>query len=629
MLDRERRRTDRAVASENQPGAHDSVEHPVDEPHRVEVRSDRTTIVPRPLDELDSEVTLQRPPLSSNELGGFQLDDPDLLDSEADEPTLIGYSSRANQSASNAAISLPAAKSLLDSNHPIGVSRGTRSVPPPSPVGSGSTRPPPTSMSPGSTPPAALRPSTQRPLSRGDSQISQASHLGGDRSKSDKWYLRVQLNTECVADLWVRDLTPHNVLVWSEEMQTWVPLLTVRELRDAIRDAHDSKTRDEVRDENFVFLNTQAAEREQLALPPPKLPSSMTTAAAPRASHWSLPKPRTISNVPPPLLTSSVPIVAAPATQQLAPPQPRIQRPPSVFTVPPVVTPTEVVPELISEVEVLPEIPRPARIPTPESISPFARPRDVGMPQAQSSVRPPPPSATWRKRGLLAALPLVHVERLAWLAAGVAVASAVALLMRDGEMSSLGASIESPAAPKLPTDATPASPLAASQRSGASSNRDDVHRLEDLPVVVGGVRTEHAAASHATETLPLVAGARGRDRSAKTTHRGTVEPANVSLASSPTLTPASGSSAGAFDTAAARRILTSAAARAGRCASEGNASGSVIVTFAPNGFVQSAAMAGLKGQGTNVGCVLRAFQESRVAPFSGAPVTVRKAFSIP
>jgi hypothetical protein len=90
-------------------------------------------------------------------------------------------------------------------------------------------------------------------------------------------------------------------------------------------------------------------------------------------------------------------------------------------------------------------------------------------------------------------------------------------------------------------------------------------------------------------------------------------------------TPTTG---GSFDTGAARRILTSAASRAGRCASEGSANGSVLVTFAPTGFVQSATMSGLTGKGVNVGCVLRAFQEARVTPFSGAPVTVRKGFQI-
>lgn len=671
MLDRERRRSDRAVASENHPGADDSIEHDsarrdVESNHRVEMRSDRTTIVPKPLDELDSEVTSQRPPLSSREMGGFELDDPDVSDPDSDEPTLIGYNSKANQSTSNAAISFPLGKSILDAHHPIGVSRAPGSIqpppaavrPPPMPltgsVGSvrpppvaltGSVRPPPVALTgsagsvrpppvaqPGSArPPAAVHPpaSTQRPLSRGDSQISQAGQLGSEHSKSDKWYLRVQLNAECVADLWVRDLTPHNVLVWSEDMQTWVPLLTVRELRDAIRDAHDSKTRDEVRDENFVFLNTQTAQGEQQALPPARPSTSMATAAAPRTSQWSLPKQRTISNVPPPLLTSSVPVVASPNPQQIILPQPRGQHPPSVFTVPPVVTPTEVVPELISEVEVLPEIPRPARMPSPESISPFARSREPA-PLPRPSAMPPPPSAAWRRKGLLAALPLMHVERLAWLAAGVAVASAVALLLRDGETASLGSGgEESIASAKVASASAPVT-LSGSVNSGTVSgtSKDDVHRLEDLPVV-SAARAEHASVAAAPETLSLAATSSkggGKERAAKT-RKGAVEPAHVTLSSSPT--PAAGSNAGAFDTAAARRILTSAATRASRCASEGSASGSVLVTFAPSGFVQSANMAGIKGQGTNVGCVLRAFQEARVAPFSGAPVTVRKAFSIP
>ncbi|MGE5785985.1 MAG: hypothetical protein ACM3ZE_15410 [Myxococcales bacterium] len=755
MLDRERKRSDRVVVPQHGPGAeHRAVDPSDDAEDRGSVRSDRTTIVPKPLDELDGDVTVQRSPLTSGELGAFELDEPDvddpdlddpdlehpdlahldghsagqpedpdlddpelktrvrndpdlditreidarelaaqafaeaqdenysggsreLQDPDSDEPTLIGYQGR-----SAAGTAAPRPFKTLDSSLPIGVNRPRpeqtpvaappasmqpppasilpppastirgpssgqavpttssslrpQSVqpppastirPPPIQVGAapGSLRPPPLVAPPASSssmrPPSTTShpPPLHAPVTRHDSQISQTAHLEADGDRPEKWYLRVQLNTECVADLWVRDLTPHNVLVWSEDMQTWVPLLTVRKLREAIRDAHDTKTRDEVRDSSFVFLsNTQTSPSVP---PPPRVPASMTAAAAPRpSSRWALPKPRTISNVPPPLLTASTPILAS-GNQTLMLPQPRPSTPPSTVTVPPAFRAQEIT-EVISDVEVIPDIPRPARVPSLESVQPMAR--FAAVPARASSTRPPPPpSSPLRRAGLYAALPLMHVERVVWLVAGVAVASAVALLVRGGEPSAkeanaiTGESAKSHAAVGAPTD--PAKQAAAKTVS-TPSNKEDVHRLEDLPVVG---KTDGAAAPQAPDSnAGRVAVRSGR--------KGAVQPANVHLASSPTLTPASGQDrGGSFDTAAARRILTSSAARASRCASEGSASGSVVVTFAPSGFVQSATMAGLKGQGTNVGCVLRAFQEARVAPFSGSSVTVRKGFQIP
>jgi hypothetical protein len=64
---------------------------------------------------------------------------------------------------------------------------------------------------------------------------------------------------------------------------------------------------------------------------------------------------------------------------------------------------------------------------------------------------------------------------------------------------------------------------------------------------------------------------------------------------------------------------------------KGDASGSgrVVVTFSPNGGVQSAVVSGAPFEGTPTGaCVAGRFRGARVPPFSGSPFSVSKSFSI-
>jgi hypothetical protein len=233
MLDRERSPSTGAVAGNSRStGDQSSSDDSIDE--ELETRVHRTTIVPQSFGDLeggvetelgtefDSELTNQRPALAAEVLAGFELDEPDL---DEDSLTQSAIPERDGQS-----------QHARIGSSSTNIHRTVAQLPPQL-----------ADLRRSSSPPAALelrKPSHQSQAGRGPA--------------SDKWYLRVQLNAECVADLWVRDLTPHNVLVWSEDMETWVPLLTVRELRDAIREAHDTKTRDELRESNFVFVNTNA-----------------------------------------------------------------------------------------------------------------------------------------------------------------------------------------------------------------------------------------------------------------------------------------------------------------------------------------------------------------------------------
>ena len=608
MLDRERIQSTNVVA----PVKH--AEHGVREPlastdEQANTRVHRTTMVPQPLQDLDEQPSsLVRPlrldlgtelDLTESELEESELEESEPEESEPEESELgtssafaLGHSSARSAVASSVSLSDTAKQLIL--------------------------------------PGRAIAPS-QRPQA-----YLQRPEPDDESARADKWYLRVQLDTDVLAELWIRERTPHNVLVWSDDMRSWVPLLTVRELRDAIRDAHDAHTRHELCDSSFVFVNTQTPSTEHRPLPAPKLPQSLGPPRPVRTtSLWSQPKARTISNVPPPLLTTAVPVLGSVKSQvsQAHSPAPPLVRPRSVppavapntaamSTVPPVVKSIPVSAAAEIPVASLPSIPRPARVPDidqhtrvarstahqPATPDAFPSSSTLAMPTRRDTSRV---ALIARATSRFADLPLVHVERALWLSAGVAISAAIMLLMRSPAndlyqaASRIGSSVEAPTTRSgiTPTNASPA--LA------------DVHRVEDLPVVSSG-RSAVSSGSQNGSAKPSSGARHG------------VQPADIQLASAAnTLGPSNPTpSAGGLDTGAARRVLTGSASRAGRCTSDGPASGSVLITFAPSGFVQSASISALSGRGVNVACVLRAFQEARVSPFSGGPVTVRKGFQI-
>lgn len=95
--------------------------------------------------------------------------------------------------------------------------------------------------------------------------------------------------------------------------------------------------------------------------------------------------------------------------------------------------------------------------------------------------------------------------------------------------------------------------------------------------------------------------------------------------------PAAPAGGGAFDTAAAKAALSTAAAGAASCAQPGGPTGSgkAEVTFAPSGRVTSANVVSGPFGGTPVGgCIASTFRKARVPAFSGAPVTVAKSFTV-
>ena len=123
------------------------------------------------------------------------------------------------------------------------------------------------------------------------------------------------------------------------------------------------------------------------------------------------------------------------------------------------------------------------------------------------------------------------------------------------------------------------------------------------------------------------AGATGKASAPDATEKKGSAPGATGKAAQRSSGPASAAVPEGFDKNAARRALASAAGRASQCGGSGTR-GSVVVTFAPSGLVQSATLAQLSGEDVHQACVLRAFQSAQITPYVGGPVTVRKTFQL-
>lgn len=109
------------------------------------------------------------------------------------------------------------------------------------------------------------------------------------------------------------------------------------------------------------------------------------------------------------------------------------------------------------------------------------------------------------------------------------------------------------------------------------------------------------------------------------------KPGGDKPAPSPAPAPAAKPAGPAFNVAAAKSALNTAAAGAAGCRAPAgpNGTGKVQVTFAPSGNVTSALIIAGPFGGTPVGsCVARTFRAAKVPAFDGSPMTVSKSFTI-
>jgi hypothetical protein len=400
-------------------------------------------------------------------------------------------------------------------------------------------------------------------------------------TRSQEWYVRLKLRQDYVAKLWVRNLTPRDVLVWWSKRQCWAPLLTVPELRQAIVSVEDSAPRQD---------GAPGREDERASLPEISRATSRgrgmtpsSTRPPPGASDALLYPGGTVSRRPgssvPPSQARDVHIPRAPRTPSFGP---------STGS-------------------------HPAYAPTTRS-QPVRSSFPPSAPApAMTSVLPP--SALVGRAGLS------NAERAVWMFAGVAVMIAAVAALRAGRqenavvatpvmpvVASAPVVAASPPAPASATTSLPQRPEPTSATTSPPQRPEPAEANPPAPRGVGG------AARTSARTTPVATNkASGADASDKTARRSS----SAARATAPE----------GFDTSAARRALASAAGRASQCADSGTR-GSVVVTFAPSGLVQSASLAQISGENVRQACVLRAFQSAQIAPYVGAPVTVRKSFRL-
>ena len=480
--------------------------------------------------------------------------------------------------------------------------------------------------------------------------------------ESRMWYVRLKIRDDRLAKLWAWKLAEHDVIVWSEAEDRWKQLLAVPELRAAVRKATAS-----------AFARKSAPPP---ALPAPHVgpPDSHTrrrflqgqsetegeedelTRRVSRSSYYpnmdmdpttvnfsSLPLPRlsSSSRPPPPVellraLTTTIPPAAHPSS---TPEFPRAPRVPSITELAQTITRT---PQRVSTYEsgdssLLP--------PPTQSAYPPVR---STAPSGQSSYLPPPAIQLVQQPNHLAVRPQYVVARpqsqftiknLSWAMLPVACAGVFAIFLDR----------------YLPHPATlqvaPASAIAASdmRENGSESGAGQIASTlgaifgmsfgssqpvqgpatqapvaqgpsnltpEQLAPVVAPTKTGTARAVVGKTVSRIPAGAaKGEDKDKSAAPAG-----NASLAAQ-----AQAAANESFDRDGARTALKFAASRVRNCSNSG-VTGSALITFGPSGTVQKVQIAQLDGDDVDSGCVSRALSATRVPPFTGAPVTVRKSF---
>jgi hypothetical protein len=418
-------------------------------------------------------------------------------------------------------------------------------------------------------------------------------------SSRPEWYVRLRIREDRIAKLWLRRLASPDVLVWWEKRKTWVPLLSVPRMRRTIS---VMEAREKERSKG----------RTDSSLPPPMpVPNPAREIELQRPSWVESWRQRVMAE------SRMTPAVRTLISGARSHPDPsgasnsrETRRPPS--SLPPIVVDVEP--------PTIPQAPRVPRLAVPRSLAP-----DASIASSRPTERPAaaPPSSGPK-------LGLGYQERAVWLAAAVVLAGLVVVSRLIGpspqrearlvdRVARVAAGVKSPAsAPAPAASCAPAAssvPAASSSSASAASNASMAHR------------TSHAAT--AAQPDPS---SRSSQSSSVATKRGSTSSSTPSEASGPVANPVAravakprASDLGGFDPAAARRVLISAGQRAGYCG-EGPVSGSVVVTFAPTGFVQSASLTSLNGDNVRVDCVLRAFRAARIMPYDGRAITVSKSF---
>jgi len=417
----------------------------------------------------------------------------------------------------------------------------------------------------------------------------------GDPESEDSrlWYVRLRIRDDRLAKIWAWNLAEHDAIVWSDAEERWKQLLAVPELRTAVRKATTS-----------AFARTRAASE-----PPPNaiVPSRQPTLIdievedTSRRREWS-PKPAASRDDEPTRVRqhpgSGIPIHVDPFLQALT-----TSIPPAVLTNPP------------------PDIPRAPRLPS------FAHPSDAPAPAIliQNPENAAVGFGTRHRhafRRLESALTGTNARNVGWALLPVVCAAVFAIVLYRGSDSGRGGGVN---AASVTSDATYLDWLL-DERS--LSEKLATKLVGAGPVCSGQAQVNESPSIISPEQLPPIASYGHNEGSGAVHRKPTGVPAlrNQSSEKHPAQPPKSGAAdSNDFDPDAARTALRFAIARARNCSNAG-VSGSVLVTFAPGGTVRGVQIAQLVGDDVDPSCITRAFSVSRVPPFTGSAVTVRKSF---
>lgn len=127
------------------------------------------------------------------------------------------------------------------------------------------------------------------------------------------------------------------------------------------------------------------------------------------------------------------------------------------------------------------------------------------------------------------------------------------------------------------------------------------------------------------QSLPLVEPSAGSRRISGL--RGSELTLHARSSSTAQRSPGQGTTKRPFDMQSANNALDVAASNTWRC-TRNQMAGTVFVSFEPSGVVRNVTLGTLAGDIIQTSCVIRAFQNVRIAPFAGRMVYVRKTFAI-
>jgi hypothetical protein len=401
-----------------------------------------------------------------------------------------------------------------------------------------------------------------------------------------RWLVQLELEPEQIVPLYRLGLA-RGAVVWRDGMEEWRPLLIMRELRQ---------------------LLTERTRRARLRLSSltsmePRAPAASKEPAAPVATNKSKSEPP-----PPPSSRTPLPVTRA----EKVPLEPRLVLAPKTG---PSERPRAIDNDLalLAELSQRPARPRsvrfgdvrvteaPSRSATPLALT---APIQAASPARHDTVVPPRVITVPQKSGASATLVAMTAVGAVLLTAlffwfgPVRTARSAAEQAEKVVMMLVPNSDKAQARPRAGASEAPAAPVEAAPPQQQLASTIPVMSLADL---------ESNSRSEDGRSPGRGRGARGSDDDAK-----------------PSSARASGGASRGPDRKAIASALAGAAARAAGCAGDGSGTARAVVTFGSSGAVRSVSFESQLPAGVNRSCVYNALARTRIRPFEGAEITVRK-----